>query len=251
MGIIWESAEIPVITAGKGWLALDKPAGITVHNESGKDLCSLAGEWVRKDHETRLRMGLTTDLKFSPVHRLDKETSGVILLAADRQTFSFFAKQFESRKTAKRYIAILHGRLEILEPDNQWVSWTWPLANTAGGRHNPQGPGQEMPSETRFRILEYSIHYTMVEIELLTGRKHQIRRHAKLSGHPVTGDDRYGSTRAVNHLKQHAGFTRLGLHAKSLTLFLPGEKNPQTIETSGLPAEMRNLFETDRDTSSI
>ena len=251
MGMIWESTGIPVLVIGKGWLALDKPAGITVHNASGEDLCSLAGEWVRKDHEICRRMGLEIDFDFNPIHRLDKETSGIILLAADRETFRFFSDQFESRRTAKRYVAILHGRLDVPKQDNPWGSWTWPLAKTAGGRQNPQGPGQRVPSETRFRIREHSTHYTLVEIDLLTGRKHQIRRHAKLSGHPVVGDTRYGSTRAANYLKQHGGFSRLGLHAQAITLHLPGEENPQTIETSGLPAEMRNLFETDREASFI
>ena len=87
MGMIWESTGIPVLVIGKGWLALDKPAGITVHNASGEDLCSLAGEWVRKDHEICRRMGLEIDFDFNPIHRLDKETSGIILLAADRETF--------------------------------------------------------------------------------------------------------------------------------------------------------------------
>jgi 23S rRNA-/tRNA-specific pseudouridylate synthase len=196
-------------------------------------------------------MGLEADLDFSPVHRLDKETSGIIVLAADRATFRFFSDQFQSRRTAKRYVAIVHGRLDVPKQEIPWGSWTWPLAKAACGRRNPQGPGQRVPSETRFRILDYSVHYTMVEIDLLTGRKHQIRRHAKLSGHPVVGDARYGSTRAVNYLKQHAGFARLGLHAQALTLHLPGEENPQTIESPGIPAAMQTLFETDRDASSI
>ncbi|MBU1053023.1 MAG: RluA family pseudouridine synthase [Proteobacteria bacterium] len=251
MVMIWESTEITVLASGKGWLALDKPTGITVHNASGKDLCSLAKEWVRKDDVIRSRLGLITDFDFSPIHRLDKETSGVIILAADRETSRFFSDQFKSRKIAKQYIAILHGRLDISNQNNLWESWAWPLSKTAGGRQNPQGPGQRIPSETRFRIMEHSHHYTMVEIDLLTGRKHQIRRHAKLSGHPVVGDTRYGSTRAANYLKQHAGFIRLGLHAQAITIHMPGEKNPQTIKTPCIPAEMQNIFETDRKAAVI
>jgi 23S rRNA-/tRNA-specific pseudouridylate synthase len=243
--MIWESTKITVLASGKDWLALDKPAGITVHNASGKDLCSLAKKWVQQDRKTRLRIGLTSDTNFSPVHRLDKETSGVIILAANPGILRFFSDQFESRKIVKRYIAILHGRLEIPESSNLWGLWTWPLAKTAGGRQNPQGQGRLVPSETRFRVIEHSTHYTMVEIDLLTGRKHQIRRHARLSGHPVVGDTRYGSARAANYLKQIEGFVRLGLHAQALTLHLPGGKTKQTIETSGIPAEMQKLFDTD------
>lgn len=251
MDIICGSTRIEVLASGKTWLALDKPAGISVHNTSGKDLCSIAKELIRKDDVIFSRLGLMADIDFSPVHRLDKETSGVIILAGNRETLRFFSDQFKSHKIAKQYIAILHGRLDIPKQNNPWESWTWPLSKTACGRQNPQGPGRRLPSETRFKIIEHSIHYTMVEIDLLTGRKHQIRRHAKLAGHPVVGDTRYGSTRAANYLKQHAGFIRLGLHAQAITIYIPGEKNPQTIKTPFIPAEIKNLFEADRNASVI
>jgi 23S rRNA-/tRNA-specific pseudouridylate synthase len=85
----------------------------------------------------------------------------------------------------------------------------------------------------------------MVEIELLTGRTHQIRRHAKLSGHPVVGDARYGSTRAINYLKRNFAFDRLALHARSLTLKLPDGKAPETIKTPTIPSQMLELFQND------
>jgi 23S rRNA-/tRNA-specific pseudouridylate synthase len=85
----------------------------------------------------------------------------------------------------------------------------------------------------------------MVEIELLSGRTHQIRRHAKLSGHPVVGDARYGTARAINYIKRNCGFDRLALHARSLAIRLPGGKEPQTIEAPGIPGKMRELFQND------
>ncbi len=100
-------------------------------------------------------------------------------------------------------------------------------------------------SQTRYRVLDHSAHYTMVEIELLSGRTHQIRRHAKLSGHPVVGDARYGSTRAVNYLRRNYAFDRLALHARGLTLQLPGGKAPETVETPTIPSQMQDLFEND------
>jgi 23S rRNA-/tRNA-specific pseudouridylate synthase len=181
----------------------------------------------------------------NPVHRLDKETSGVMLLAVDRESFRFFSNQFESRQVKKQYIAILHGRLEKPKENDPWGTWDRPLSETAGGRQNPEGPGSPKDSRTRYRVLDYSAHYTMVEIELLTGRTHQIRRHAKLSGHPVVGDARYGSTRAINYLKRNFAFDRLALHARSLTLQLPGGSAPETIETPAIPGQMLNLFQND------
>jgi RluA family pseudouridine synthase len=238
--------RVHVLMAGKGWLAAEKPAGMTVHNESGRDLCSLATALIQQDPSLGNRIDMDKDFGIHPVHRLDKETSGVILLAASREMFRFFSHQFESKQVKKQYIAILHGRLEIPEGGDQWGSWRWPLAKTAGGRQQPQGSSPRQPCETRFRILDHSAHYTMAEIGILTGRIHQIRRHAKLAGHPVVGDARYGSTRAVKYLQQRHSFTRLALHAKSLTLQLPDKKKPLTIQTPEIPIRMRELFENDK-----
>jgi RluA family pseudouridine synthase len=241
-----EPMQIPVLALGKGWLVVDKPAGMTVHNESGRDLCSLAFALIQKDTTIRGKIDMDPSFGVSPVHRLDKETSGVILLAVTREMFRFFSKQFESRQVKKRYVAILHGRLENPDDNDPWGTWSWALAKTAGGRHNPEGAGHRQDSQTRFRVLDHSAHYTMVEIELLSGRTHQIRRHAKLSGHPVVGDARYGSTRAANYLRRNHGFDRLALHARELTLQLPGGKTPDSVQTPTIPGQMRRLFENDR-----
>ncbi len=245
MTIEREGIQIPALAAGTGWLVVDKPAGMSVHNEPGRDLCSIVSAFIQKETVIRERTGMDPDFGVNPVHRLDKETSGIILLAGNREMFRFFSNQFESRQVKKRYVAILHGMLENPEGSSPWGTWNWALAKTAGGRHNPQGPGNRQESLTRYRVLDRSVHYTMVEIELLSGRTHQIRRHAKLSGHPVVGDARYGSTRAVNYLTRNHAFDRLALHAQALTLWLPGEKEPATVETPALPKQMRDLFEND------
>ena len=240
-----EAIRIPVLAMGKGWLVVDKPAGMSVHNEPGRDLCSLVSAFVEKEEVLRERTGMDPDFGVSLVHRLDKETSGLILLALTRVTLRFFSKQFESRQVRKRYIAILHGRLETPEGSGSWGTWSWALAGTAGGRHNPEGTGRLQESRTRYRVLDHSAHYTMVEVDLLSGRTHQIRRHAKLSGHPVIGDVRYGSTRAANYLRRNHAFDRLGLHAHALTILLPGGKEPTTVETAAIPRQMLDLFQED------
>ena len=237
--------QIPVLAMGRDWLVVDKPAGLTVHNTPGQDLCSLALARIQKEAGLHGQIDMDPDFGLNPVHRLDKETSGVILLAAGREIFRFFSNQFESRQVKKQYIAILHGRLEKPEDNDSWGTWGWPLSETAGGRQNPEGPGNRKDSRTRYRVLEHSAHYTMVEIELLTGRTHQIRRHAKLSGHPVVGDARYGSTRAINYLTRNFAFDRLALHARSLTLKLSVGNTPETIETTTIPAQMLDLFQND------
>ncbi|MBW2539935.1 MAG: RNA pseudouridine synthase, partial [Deltaproteobacteria bacterium] len=186
-----KSLRIPVLAIGKGWLVVDKPAGITVHNTPGRDVCSLVSAFIQKEPSVLGQIDMDPDFGVNPVHRLDKETSGNILLAATPEMFQFFSKQFESRQVEKRYIAILHGTLENPQGVDPWGTWCWALAKTAGGRLRPEGAGRRQPARTLYRILDCSAHYTKVEIELLSGRKHQIRRHAKLSGHPVVGDARY------------------------------------------------------------
>jgi 23S rRNA-/tRNA-specific pseudouridylate synthase len=160
--------------------------------------------------------------------------------------FRFFSKQFESRQVKKRYIAILHGMLENPQGADSWGTWRWALAKTAGGRLHPEGAGPRQPAGTRYRILDRSAHYTMVEIELLSGRKHQIRRHAKLSGHAVVGDARYGSKRAADYLKKNFAFDRLALHAHALTFRLPDGTAAETVTTPAIPGQMQNLFKDDR-----
>lgn len=244
--ITGNSLPIAVLAAGKGWLAVDKPAGITVHNAPGRDICSLAAAFIQKEPAVSGQINMDLDFGVNPVHRLDKETSGIILLAATPAAFRFFSKQFEYRQVKKRYIAILHGRLENPQGNDPWGTWCWTLAKTAGGRLNPKGAGQRQTGETRYRALDRSAHYTMVEFELLTGRRHQIRRHAKLAGHPVAGDARYGSIRALKFLSRNFGFDRLALHALSLTLLLPGGSAPQTVKTPAIPEQMRELFDKDK-----
>ena len=244
------SIQIPVLAAGKGWLVVDKPAGMTVHNMPGMDLCSFASAHLRNETAEKGQTDFDPDFDVNPVHRLDKEASGIIFLTTTREMFRFFSNQFQSRKVIKRYVAILHGLLETPEGNDLWGAWRWPLADTAGGRDNPEGPGRRKSSETRYRVLDHTIHYTMVEIELLSGRTHQIRRHAKLSGHPIAGDKRYGSARAANYLKRNIAFERIALHACALTLLLPGGNNPETIETLTIPDQLLELFVNDQAVKS-
>jgi RluA family pseudouridine synthase len=245
LSIECESIRIPVLATGKGWLVVDKPVGMTVHNLPGHDLCSAVSDFIQKEGTVREKIDMDPDFGANPVHRLDKETSGVILLAVNRAVFRFFSSQFESRQVQKQYVAILHGRVENKPETDSRGTWAWPLSKGAGGRRKPQGTGRRQPCETRYRVLAHSTHYTMVEIDLLTGRKHQIRRHAKLAGHPVVGDTRYGSNRALTFLRHKLGFDRLGLHARALTFPLPGDKETKTVETPAIPVQMQKLFNDD------
>lgn len=229
-----------------GGMFINKPDGLSVHNHPEKDLCSLAEALLGTQAAIREKTCFDPQFGVNPVHRLDKGTSGVMLLAVNREAFQFFSRQFEERTVVKQYTAILHGNLESQVAEDGWRTWNWPLSKAAGGRKNPAGAHRRLPCETCYRVLEHSRHYTRVVVEIASGRIHQIRRHAKLAGHPVVGDQRYGSKRALNYLKSIKTFRRLALHAQALTLCTAPGKEPQTVKTPEVPASMLALFNNDK-----
>lgn len=181
------------------WLAVAKPAEISVHNDPGSDLVSL----VQEQNEFE---------EIFPVNRLDLGTSGIVLLAKDKEAAQQLGALIAERHCEKFYSAVVHGRIEAAE--DQWQSWTWPLTKKAEGRKNPRGMSRDrVPCETRWRVVEFSDKGTKLDIQLITGRKHQIRRHSAIAKHPVLGDSRYG--------KGKGGLDRLALHARELVFVDP------------------------------
>ncbi len=241
--LAYGNVRIPVMDCGPGWLVVDKPCGLSIHNDPGRDLCSL----VLAALQTGCLPNVGNDLcAIHAAHRIDRDTSGIVLLAGDPEMLAFFGGQFAAKAVHKCYLALVHGHREGPSEDQDWFAWNWPLTAAAAGRDDPQGKGKRLPCTTRCRTLACSQHYSFIECEPLTGRTHQIRRHAKLAGHPVVGDRRYGSARALAYLRRHRAFNRLGLHAHALTIHLPGGLQPTTFQSGGLPEAMRLLLESDR-----
>jgi RluA family pseudouridine synthase len=234
---------IPIVAMGRGWLLVEKPAGLSMHNAPGRDLCSTLNEELALDPDIQEKIGWDSGFGLHPVHRLDRETSGLVLLAGRRETFRQLSRQFETHKVEKRYLALVHGRVPA--PAGDWGLWDRPLSPDAGGRLRPEGRGRLVECRTSYRLLRHSLHYSLIECEPLTGRKHQIRRHAKLCGHPVVGDRRYGTTRALAYLKRHCGFERLALHAAALHFQPPESARWQEFKTPGLPSEIMALLDGD------
>ena len=239
-----EPMQIRLLAVGKGWLVAEKPAGMSVHNEPGGDLCSLVSAFIQNEPLIRERTGMDPDFGVNPVHRLDKETSGLILLALTRETFRFFSNQFESHQVKKRYIAILHGRLESAGGSSTWGTWAWllprpPVDAVIPRRRTPPGQLDAIPSARP----QCPLHAGGNRVALGPHPPDSAPR--ETSGNPVIGDLRYGSTRAANYLRQNHAFDRLGLHARALTILLPDGKEPATIETPAIPRPMLDLFQND------
>lgn len=238
--------ELSIISYGFGWLAVDKPSGMSVHNDPGKDVCSVMSVRIRSDEHLQKEICFDSAFGVHAVHRLDRETSGLMLLACNSDAFEYLSKQFRDRMVKKRYVALLHGVLSpFTEPTENWYEWRFHLTQKSGGRKFPAGIGKKLPSLTKYRILEQSIHYTLIECEPVTGRTHQIRRHAKLAGHPIVGDRRYGTPRSLQYLKTHNQFDRLGLHSTSIYWILQETSQPYTLQLPCVPLEFRKLLDED------
>lgn len=221
--------KIKIIEHGQGWICVEKPGGVSVHNDPGRDIISDLQKSLGRDNTEILQ----------PVHRLDKETSGLLLVATFQETLADLSALFAGGKVIKRYKALVHGHFDQAHGD-----WDTPLTKSAAGRSDPRGRGKRVKALTRYRVLDQSLHYTLLDIELFTGRKHQIRRHAKLAGHPVVGDPRYGSPRALEFLKTQKQFASMGLH--SYFLSFKDKDRIVTLDLPDMPPEVVRLFDEDR-----
>jgi 23S rRNA pseudouridine955/2504/2580 synthase len=192
-------------------LVVNKPAGFAVHKGSG------------------VKLGIIDILQayFLPkpiylVHRLDRETSGCLMLAKDRETLIALHAEITSHRVEKNYVALLQGNIGVL--DNQLVAA--PLLRLEAAK--PDGEkvivsdnGQE--ARSYFTTLQSNNIASLVRVKIETGRMHQIRAHAKYLGHPIAGDRRYGDAE-FNQQMQHFSLCRLFLHAESLQFYLAGKK---------------------------
>jgi len=210
-------------------LALNKPAGIVVHSGSGRSFGVI--EIMR-----HLRPG-EEDLQL--VHRLDRATSGVLLLAKDYPTLAALQTCFAEGRVKKRYLALLSGVLasDVMDIDR-------PLERNvlrAGERLSGVSPDGKR-ALTRITVLERRRDATLAEVSIATGRTHQIRVHAAVIGHAVAGDDKYGDREANRRFRQR-GLKRLFLHAAGLAL--PGilDQPPRQIEAP-LPPDLTDWLAT-------
>ncbi len=238
-------STIEIIETGSGWLAVEKPTGISVHNNPGHDLISLLNNYVQNDREISLEISYDDEFRLNPVNRLDSGTSGIIILACQKEIFQKLSHQFESKTVKKKYTAIVYGKFKQ-SFKNKWNVWDYKLTKKAGGRHNPEGTGSKINSKTMFYIVDESPHYTLLDIKLITGRKHQIRRHAKLSGHPVVCDSRYGSKKSLEYMERKLNFNRLCLHSYYLSFRDPLGGGMVEIEIEKKKKTIISLFKNDK-----
>ena len=194
--------KIPVLFQDNNILVVNKPAGLSVHNnEYPQNLLQVL--------EKQLNLP-----KMLPVHRLDKETSGVQILALNPKNAALWAKQFEDKLTRKIYSGVLKGTYKEVAG-----TWNRPLTDKAEGRKNPQGiTKSRIPCETQFKTLKTNPYFTLCEFHLITGRQHQIRKHAALENHAIVGDPRYNDPKYNEKIAKLYSQKRMFLHCKRVEI---------------------------------
>jgi 23S rRNA pseudouridine1911/1915/1917 synthase len=234
--LIPENLPLDVIYEDSRVIVVNKAQGMVVHPGAGNPCGTLANALLYKrlakdDAFAANASSAGSALRPGIVHRLDKDTSGVIIAAWDDEALAFLADQFRARKTRKSYAAIVQGcpgdklgRVDKRITRSRKDRKTFTVSDNEGRL-----------SLTYFRLVRSYGNYSLLLLRPKTGRTHQIRVHLKYLGHPILGDSIYG------RVDPRFSSASLMLHAKSLSLVLPGRDIPQTFRTR-LPDRFRELI---------
>jgi len=228
--LVGEDIPLDIIFENDNLIVVNKPAGMVVHPSAGHDTGTLVHAVMGYVPDIE---GIGGEERPGVVHRLDKETSGLILLAKNDHALRWLQNQFRLRKVEKTYLALVDG-----QPPTPSGRVEAPVGRDPSHRKKmaimPPGKGREAVSE--YITLESFESHTLLEFHPLTGRTHQIRLHCMFLGCPIVGDKVYG------HRKQSIDIDRHFLHAAKLKIILPGEQQAQTFEAP-LPGELISVLD--------
>ncbi len=229
--------EPSIIFEDKNLLALDKPSGWVVNDATTVQGRQTLQSWIKDN----LKFPISNDklLRSGIVHRLDKPTSGIILVAKTKEVYEALQKEFFNREVKKTYIALVHGRVEDSKGVINAPVGRLPWKRTKFGVF-PEG----RPAITNYKVTGYyslsSNPFTILELYPKTGRTHQLRVHLKHIGHPVVADPLYAGRKTLREdLKT---FPRLFLHAKSIEFVHPVTKKVIKLE-SPFPPDLASALE--------
>jgi 23S rRNA pseudouridine955/2504/2580 synthase len=216
--------DLPVVFEDASLLVIDKPSGIAVHGGSGVSFGVIESLRAARPQAKVLELA----------HRLDRDTSGLLILCKRRSALVELHRMLREGEVRKIYLAVVKGALaqktlELRESLHKHV--------TASGERRVSVQADGRSALTRVTRLKSSGEFSLLQVELMTGRTHQIRVHLAHAGHPVVGDDKYGDFALNRALKQ-----RLLLHAAKLSFRHPLGGEPVKLE-SPLPAEMKAFLE--------
>ena len=203
---------LPILFEDKHILVVNKPSGlltIGTDREKSRTAHYLLNDYVRKGNPKSRNRAYV-------VHRLDRDTSGVMLFAKSEEAKRYLQEHWE--KTEKHYLAIVHGRLTPAED----IISTYLVESSAHRVYSTTDAERGKLSRTAYKVMKMAKGFSLVDVHLLTGRKHQIRVHFSDKGYPVAGDQKYSD--------KPSAARRLCLHARSLTFPHPAFGKPMTFE---------------------
>lgn len=229
-GLVGEDIPLDIIFENDDLIIVNKPAGMVVHPAAGHDSGTLVHAVLGYDPDME---GIGGEERPGLVHRLDKETSGLIVLAKNERSHRWLQDQFRLRTVEKTYLALVDGR-----PPTPTGRVEASIGRDPSHRKKmaivPTGKGRESVSE--YKTLESFRDHTLLEFHPLTGRTHQIRLHSQFLGCPIVGDLIYGRKNSSIQINRHF------LHAAKLSIILPNEKKPRLFEAE-LPGELKKALE--------
>lgn len=229
-GLVGEDIPLDIIFENDELLIVNKPAGMVVHPAAGHDSGTLVHAVLGYDPEME---GIGGEERPGLVHRLDKETSGLIILAKNERAHRWLQDQFRLRKVEKTYLALVDGK-----PPTPTGRVEASIGRDPSHRKKmaivPEGKGREAVSE--YKTLESFKDHTLLEFHPHTGRTHQIRLHCQFLGCPIVGDAIYGRKNPSVEIDRHF------LHAARLKIILPNESSPRMFEAE-LPEELKKVLE--------
>jgi 23S rRNA pseudouridine1911/1915/1917 synthase len=233
-----EDVPLTVVYEDAHLLVVDKPAGMTVHPGAGRLSGTLVNALL---HHVRDLSGVGGVLRPGIVHRLDRGTSGLMVVAKDDQTHRALAAQFASRRVEKEYLAIVHGVPRARQGVIEAAIGRDPVHRKKMSVRAPRG----REARSTYTVVEVFDGAALLRVRIHTGRTHQIRVHLASLGHPVAGDAIYGGTRTPSSHRAAArtalqGLTRPALHAARLAFIDPVSGEPRRFE-SPLPADLHDL----------
>lgn len=223
-----EQAPLSILYEDEHLLALDKPAGLAVHAGAGRTSGTLVNALLA--HRPTIASVGPDPQRAGIVHRLDRDTSGVMVVAASDEALHALQRQFRRRETRKEYLALVYG--QVAHPE---AAIEAPIGRDPSQRQRMAVLPEGRYARTEYRLLERLPGASLLAVLLLTGRTHQIRVHLASIGHPVVGDRVYGPRRGAITAPRQC------LHAWRLTLTHPISGQPLTFEAP-LPADVEAVL---------
>jgi 23S rRNA pseudouridine1911/1915/1917 synthase len=232
-----EDIPLDILFEDKSLLVLNKPAGIVVHPAAGNEEHTLVNALLH--HCKGELSGIGGVARPGIVHRLDKETSGCLVVAKNDESHIALSAQFAGRTVEKIYVAIVCG---IVPRDEGNICAAIARHPTHRKRMAVHDDDDGRPAHTGYRVIERLNHATLIEAHLFTGRTHQIRVHFQHLGYPVAGDETYGQrqTRKLSELTSYAP-PRVLLHAHKLAFTHP-RTGKKVSFTAPIPADMEEAL---------